>query len=228
MKPLFPGTTCFPLSAPKKDVNKHSKIAQEFQAQTHQLEKIFDIIGTPKKEDIDELEPGYLKTFLQELKQEDPVSFELMLPCAPPEAIELLNRMLTFSRFLSLIHSFIHSFTHSLIHSFIHSFTHSLIHSFIHSFTHYLTLLKLTHSFFHLHLINVDPNKRISIREALESPYFNDVRNKECEKLSEQKMIFPFETEIVEGDGNEKKKLREYIYNEALSFAYLIQTLLYL
>ena len=118
VKPLFPGTTCFPLSAPKKDVNKHSKIAQEFQAQTHQLEKIFDIIGTPKKEDIDELEPGYLKTFLQELKQEDPVSFELMLPCAPPEAIELLNRMLTFSRFLSLIHSF----------------------------THYLALLKLTHS----------------------------------------------------------------------------------
>ena len=99
MKPLFPGTTCFPLSAPKKDLNKHGKIAQEFQAQTHQLEKIFDIIGTPAKEDIDELEAGYLKTFLQGLKEEEPVSFELMLPSAPPEAIELLNRMLAFSRF---------------------------------------------------------------------------------------------------------------------------------
>ena len=43
MKPLFPGTTCFPLSAPKKDKTKYIKIEQEFRAETHQLEKIFEI-----------------------------------------------------------------------------------------------------------------------------------------------------------------------------------------
>ena len=62
VKPLFPGTTCFPLSAPKKDKNKQSKIIQEFHAQTHQLEKIFEIIGVPDQEDLDQLEDGYMKS----------------------------------------------------------------------------------------------------------------------------------------------------------------------
>ena len=122
-------------------MNKHSKIAQEFQAQTHQLEKIFDIIGTPSKEDIDQLEPGYLKTFLQELKQEDPVSFELMLPCAPPEAIELLNRMLTFSRFCFRELSPFKTHTHPLKLTLTPFKTHSLTPFKTHSHP-----LKLIHS----------------------------------------------------------------------------------
>lgn len=95
--PLFPGTTCFPLSAPKKDKNKQIKIKQEFHAQTHQLEKIFEITGTPDLEDIQQLEEGFLKTFLLHLEKQPPKQFETLLPSAAPEAIELLRRMLTFS-----------------------------------------------------------------------------------------------------------------------------------
>ena len=98
VKPLFPGTTCFPLSAPKKDKNKQSKIIQEFHAQTHQLEKIFEIIGVPEQEDLEQLEDGYLKSFLMKLEKKEPQRFEELLPHAPPEAIDLLKRMLMFSK----------------------------------------------------------------------------------------------------------------------------------
>ena len=97
VKPLFPGTTCFPLSAPKKDKNKQGKIIQEFHAQTHQLEKIFEIIGVPEQEDLEQLEDGYLKSFLLKLEKKEPQRFEELLPHAPPEAIDLLKRRLMVS-----------------------------------------------------------------------------------------------------------------------------------
>ena len=61
VRPLFPGTTCFPLSAPKKDKTKYIKIEQEFRAETHQLEKIFEITGTPSLADIEEMDEGPMK-----------------------------------------------------------------------------------------------------------------------------------------------------------------------
>ena len=64
VRPLFPGTTCFPLSAPKKDKTKYIKIEQEFRAETHQLEKIFEITGTPSLADIEEMDEGPMKEVL--------------------------------------------------------------------------------------------------------------------------------------------------------------------
>lgn len=97
IRPLFPGTTCFPLSAPRKEKNRQEKMAQEFHAETHQLEKIFEIIGTPSREDIEAMDDGVMKTFLLNLEPMEGENFEELLPSAPPEAISLLKGMLQFS-----------------------------------------------------------------------------------------------------------------------------------
>lgn len=97
IRPLFPGTTCFPLSAPRREKNRQEKMAQEFHAETHQLEKIFEIIGTPSKEDIEAMDDGVMKTFLLNLEPMNGERFEELLPSAPPEAIALLKGMLQYS-----------------------------------------------------------------------------------------------------------------------------------
>lgn len=66
---------------------------------------------------------------------------------------------------------------------------------------------------------DVDPKKRITVENALRSPFFDDVRNDEYEVVSQQKMVFPFERDVGCGDANEKKRLRQLIYKEALIFA---------
>ena len=68
IKPLFPGTTCYPLSTAKKDKNKRELFEREFQSETHQLEKIFEIIGTPSMEDIECMENGPMKTVIHEIE----------------------------------------------------------------------------------------------------------------------------------------------------------------
>ncbi|KNB43845.1 mitogen-activated protein kinase [Blastocystis sp. subtype 4] len=130
IRPLFPGTTCYPLSTAKKDKNKKELFEREFQSETHQLEKIFEIIGTPSIEDIKCME-----------------NVRLLTPC------------------------------------------------------------------------KVDPRKRITVENALRSPFFDDVRNDEYETVSQQKMVFPFEHDPRCGDANEKKRLRQLIYKEALIFS---------
>lgn len=60
-QPLFPGKTCFPLSARRAEREQMERLGEEFRAETHQLTKIFDVIGTPKKEDILGLDDGPMK-----------------------------------------------------------------------------------------------------------------------------------------------------------------------
>lgn len=91
------------MSAPKKDKTKNTLLEHEFKARTHQLERIFEIIGTPEKEDIQELDEGVLKTFLMGLPKQSPQSFETLLPSASPDAIALLKSMLVFSNHVHLI-----------------------------------------------------------------------------------------------------------------------------
>ena len=46
-QPLFPGRSCFPLSAKKAERANNDQLEEEFRAETHQLMKIFEVIGTP-------------------------------------------------------------------------------------------------------------------------------------------------------------------------------------
>ena len=57
------------------------------------------------------------------------------------------------------------------------------------------------------------------MEDALHSRFFDDVRNDEYETVSQQKMVFPFERDPHCGDANEKKRLRQLIYKEALIFS---------
>lgn len=57
-KPLFPGTTCFPLSADS---------VMTFSSMHDQLNVIFDVIGTPSHEDIMALENDAARKYLLKL-----------------------------------------------------------------------------------------------------------------------------------------------------------------
>ena len=57
-KPLFPGATCFPLSADS---------VMTFTSMQDQLNVIFDIIGTPSSDDIQALENEAAKKYLMKL-----------------------------------------------------------------------------------------------------------------------------------------------------------------
>ena len=59
--PLFPGKTCFPLSARRAEKGQIERFGEEFRAETHQLEKIFEVIGTPPREDLLALDDGPMK-----------------------------------------------------------------------------------------------------------------------------------------------------------------------
>ena len=60
-QPLFPGKSCFPLSARRSEKGQIERFGEEFRAETHQLEKIFEVIGTPPREDLLALDDGPMK-----------------------------------------------------------------------------------------------------------------------------------------------------------------------
>lgn len=46
-KPLFPGATCYPLSNRPPGKPRDNVSEDEFNKTTHQVQRIFDVIGTP-------------------------------------------------------------------------------------------------------------------------------------------------------------------------------------
>ena len=85
-QPLFPGRSCFPLSAEND---------RTYKDQLDQLNVIFDIIGTPKEEDLAHL--GSVAHYLRGLPKKQPKDLAQTFHAAPPEAIDLLNKMLVFN-----------------------------------------------------------------------------------------------------------------------------------
>ena len=104
--PLFPGKTCYPLSQSQRHVNTE-QLDQEFRSKSHQLEKVFEVIGTPERcacgagvrrsEDMEGLDEGPMKEFLLDVEKIPPADFSFLFPSASEEAIALLTRMLVFS-----------------------------------------------------------------------------------------------------------------------------------
>ena len=98
-KPLFPGKSCFPLSP-----DRHARIqANGFPvAKDDQLAVIFDVLGTPKDEDVsyvtDAKAIGYLKSFTPIER----VDMQQRYPGTTPEGIDLLNRMLQFNPYFRI------------------------------------------------------------------------------------------------------------------------------
>jgi mitogen-activated protein kinase 1/3 len=83
---LFPGRSCFPLSADND---------RTYKDQLDQLNVIFEVIGTPSPEDVAHL--GDVQQYLRSLPRKEPKKFNVLYPAAPQEAIDLLVRMLAFN-----------------------------------------------------------------------------------------------------------------------------------
>lgn len=64
---------------------------------------------------------------------------------------------------------------------------------------------------------HADPNKRITVKEALESEFLKSIRKPEMEIVTHTRMLFPFEYDSVNDEG-EKLRLRRLIFQEATQF----------
>lgn len=82
--PLFPGGKCFPLSG---DADTEERLDQ--------LTVIFGVIGTPSKEEVQEL--GKANEYITSLEVLPPKKLEHLFPSADPEALNLLRHMLKFN-----------------------------------------------------------------------------------------------------------------------------------
>ncbi|KAL3915072.1 MAG: hypothetical protein SGARI_008269 [Bacillariaceae sp.] len=82
--PLFPGGKCYPLSG---DADTEERLDQ--------LSVIFGVIGTPSKEDIDEV--GKAEEYIKTLGNMEPKKLENLYPAADPAALDLLRQMLKFN-----------------------------------------------------------------------------------------------------------------------------------
>jgi mitogen-activated protein kinase 1/3 len=84
--PLFPGRSCFPLSADRPTT---------YSDKLDQLNVIFNVIGTPSEDDIGNL--GEVKQYLRKLPKKEPRDLREMYQGAPAEGLDLLKRMLAFN-----------------------------------------------------------------------------------------------------------------------------------
>jgi len=86
-QPLFPGTSCFPLSA---------KDPFDFKSRRDQLNVIFEVIGTPKRNEIKALKTEQAKAYLLSIKERQPTDWRKRFPGSSHSGIDLLARLVRF------------------------------------------------------------------------------------------------------------------------------------
>jgi mitogen-activated protein kinase 1/3 len=93
--PLFPGSSCFPLSpdhkrsGDRKDINTTRN--------RDQLNMIFSVIGTPDHEETEELEEEDARKYIRCFAQRQPQALSSRFPGSSDAAVDLLTKMLVFS-----------------------------------------------------------------------------------------------------------------------------------
>ena len=85
--PLFPGTSCFPLSPGRKDAN----MPQDSQ---DQLNVILSVLGSMTEEDISAVKSQAAQKYLRRRAYQAPTDLRDMFPGADPEALDLLRGLL--------------------------------------------------------------------------------------------------------------------------------------
>lgn len=85
---LFPGKSCFPLSADHK---------LAYQDQLDQMNVIFRVIGSPSVADIERLHSDKARNFVYNLPKCPAIDLQKRYSGADPQAIDLLKKLLTFS-----------------------------------------------------------------------------------------------------------------------------------
>lgn len=92
--PLFPGTSCFPLSPDRANNVKRGGFPHSSQ---DQLNVIFSVLGTPKEEDYEFVTDTKALEYLKSFPLKKPVDLSEIYPAASSDAIELLSKMLKFN-----------------------------------------------------------------------------------------------------------------------------------
>jgi mitogen-activated protein kinase 1/3 len=92
--PLFPGTTCFPLSPD----HKHKQDYKYYTNGKHDmLTKIFNIIGTPRPEEVEQLDREDAKVYINCFKQNAGAGVRSLFPNVEEGSVDILEKMLKFS-----------------------------------------------------------------------------------------------------------------------------------
>jgi len=86
-KALFPGTSCFPLSA---------KDPEAYKDQLDQLNTIFSVIGTPTHEEIAKITDPQARSYLLKLPPKPAINLQKKFPGSSKQAIDLLQKLLLF------------------------------------------------------------------------------------------------------------------------------------
>ena len=89
--PLFPGDSCFPLS-PKRSKKKNAI----YQSHFDQIRVIFEVLGTPTKEEIDSLNDEQARAYLEDLPKQQSQNLAEMFPGTNADGINLLTNLLRF------------------------------------------------------------------------------------------------------------------------------------
>jgi len=89
--PLFPGDSCFPLS-PKRSKKKNAI----YQSHFDQIRVIFEVLGTPSKEEIASLNDEQARAYLEDLPKQKPQNLAEMFPGTNQDGIDLLLGLLKF------------------------------------------------------------------------------------------------------------------------------------
>merc|ERR1712012_813973 len=92
--PLFPGSSCFPLSPDHKhktDYKYHTKGKHD------QLNMIFNLLGTPSDADVDMLERDDAKKYMRCFMRREGEGLRKKFPAPDDDSIDILDKMLRFN-----------------------------------------------------------------------------------------------------------------------------------
>lgn len=93
--PLFPGRSSFPSS---KDHYKHQELTVELEKETHQLNQIFDLIGTPEPDELEKIIRKDIRAVLKKRPTVPAKDLTKVFSKAPAAAIKILEGSLKFDQ----------------------------------------------------------------------------------------------------------------------------------
>lgn len=93
-RPLFPGTSCFPVS-PAHD--QTARVMGFPVSPRDQMKTIFDVKGTPTEEDLEFINDAKAEKYIKSFEKQERKPWSELFPGANADALDLLEQLLTFN-----------------------------------------------------------------------------------------------------------------------------------
>ena len=94
-KPLFPGKYCYPLS-PRKNKKNEDRYRKK-DNDPDQLDKIFDVLGSPSEEDMEFITDPNAVLYIKSLQKREKMDLKKKFPGSDEDSLDLLSKMLMFN-----------------------------------------------------------------------------------------------------------------------------------